>query len=278
MISIIISSYDSENFDTIRNNISATCGVNYELIKVENPNLMGICEAYNKGAAQAQYDNLLFIHEDVIFHTNNWGQLLIHHLSNKNVGVLGIAGSSYVPKVPTGWYLINEEYNYKNYIQNNKQRTNQTIKTMNLLYAKVFALDGVFLAVKKSVYEEFLFGEDVKGFHGYDLDFSLRVATKYDNYVLGDIIIEHFSLGNPDKTWFDNNIQIRKKINHRFHENFDETLETTMFHHFLRNYFSYYKCTLKSIFFTLRFLPKKISFKNKYDILKGYLYYFFKMR
>lgn len=278
MLSIIIASYQPHYYKALENNVANTIGIPYEILKVDNPGKMGICEAYNKGASQAQYDYLLFVHEDIIFHTNNWGQLLINHLSKENTGVVGLAGSNYVPKAPIGWFIFDEKYNFKNYIQNNKEKTNPEPKLMTRSFAKVFGLDGVFLAVKKSVYHEFLFDESVKGFHGYDLDFSLRVATKYDNYVLGDIIIEHFSLGNPDKTWFDNNIQIRKKINHHFHENFDETLETTMFHHFLRNYFSYYTCNLKSIFFTLSFFPKKVSLKNKYQIMRGYLFYFFKNR
>lgn len=276
MLSIIISSYQPQFYSALEKNIAETIGIPYEIIKIDNPNLMGICEAYNKGASLSKYDYLLFVHEDVIFHTKEWGQKLINHLKLENVGVVGVAGSNYVPKAPCGWFIFDEIYNFKNYIQNNKERTRRTIKQMLIPYAKVFAVDGVFMAVTKFVYNEFLFDVKVKGFHGYDTDFSLRVATRYHNYVINDVLIEHFSEGDSNKLWFDNNIQIREKIMHRYQENFDEKVESILFHAFLRRYFSYYNCNLKNIFFTFRFFPHQLTWYNKFLIFKGYMYYFFK--
>lgn len=272
MLSIIISSYNKSNFENIQNNIAETCGIDYELIKIDNPNLMGICEAYNKGATKAQYHYLLFIHEDIIFHTQNWGELLIKHLEKENTGVLGIAGSNYVPKAPTGWYLFDNTYNFSNCIQNNKEKSNPRL--IHVLNSKVniFSVDGVFLAVKKNVYNEFPFNENIKGFHGYDLDFSLRVATKYKNYVIHDILLEHFSEGNPDKIWFENNILIRKKIKYKFNKIFDEKLETDSFHIFLNGYFSHNRFIFKNVISTLCFLPSQLKLSSYFFIIKHYLY------
>ena len=50
MLSIIISSYQPQNFSAIEKNIAETCGILYEIIKVDNKNLMGKCAAYNIGA------------------------------------------------------------------------------------------------------------------------------------------------------------------------------------------------------------------------------------
>ncbi|HBR11511.1 MAG TPA: hypothetical protein DD740_04740 [Chryseobacterium sp.] len=73
MLSIIISSYQPDYFAALEKNIAETCGIPYEIVKIDNPGVMGICEAYNKGAALAQYENLLFLHEDVEFETKDWG-------------------------------------------------------------------------------------------------------------------------------------------------------------------------------------------------------------
>ena len=207
MISIIISSYQDKFYSALEKNIAETIGIPYEIIKIVNPNLMGICEAYNKGASLSKYDYLLFVHEDVLFHTNNWGQILIDHLEIENTGVVGVAGSGYVPKAPISWNVPDINYVYLNLIQNTKRKNNSKLYSNISESTKAFALDGVFLAVKKTVYEEFLFDEIVKGFHGYDTDFSLRVATKYDNYVISNILIEHFSKGNPDVFFFKNNVR-----------------------------------------------------------------------
>lgn len=88
MLSIIVSSYQKDNFSNFTKNISETIGIgfNYEIIAIENPGLMGICEAYNKGAKKSVYSNLLFIREDVLFTTQNWGELLMRHLEQPNCG------------------------------------------------------------------------------------------------------------------------------------------------------------------------------------------------
>lgn len=276
MLSIIISSYQPQFYSALEKNIAETIGIPYEIIKIDNPNLMGICEAYNKGASLSKYDYLLFVHEDVIFHTNNWGQILIDHLEIENTGVVGVAGSNYVPKTPYGWFVFDEKYNFKNYIQNNKEKSNPELKLITQSFAEVFALDGVFMAVKKSIFQEFLFDEEVKGFHGYDTDFSLRVATKYHNYVINNVLIEHFSFGYQDKVWIDNHMHIREKNRNEFNFIYDKDLEINMFYAFLKKYYQYYKFNFKNIKKTLEFCPPKTNLKNKLLIFNEYINYLLK--
>ncbi len=272
IISIIISSYQPNYFLALEKNIAETIGIPYEIIKIDNPNTMGICEAYNKGASKAQFENLLFIHEDILFQTKYWGELLINYLNKKNTGVVGLAGSKYVPSAPASWSISNDRYTYCNV--NSKKTAHEKLKS----YQKVFALDGVFLAVKKSVYQEFTFDENIEGFHGYDTDFSLRVATQYHNYVIGNIFIEHFSKGILDKKWIDNNIQIRKKIKYNFNDIYDEDLELRVFYSFLKKYFQYYRFNLVNLRKTLFFLPSKISLKNICLIFNEYIHYAFRRK
>ena len=273
MISIIISSYQDDFYAFLEKNITETIGISYEIIKIHNPGLIGICEAYNNGASRAKYDNLLFIHEDILFLNHNWGELLVNHLNRKSTGVIGLAGSNYVPVAPCAWSLSDSKYTFGNV--NNKERLRGEKQKIVRSAQRVFGLDGVFLAARKPVYNEFRFDEDIKGFHGYDTDFSLRVATKYNNYVIWDVFIKHFSKGNPDKIYLDNHMLIRRKISQRFNKIFDEELEINMFRYFLSNYFSYYKCSIKNIQVTLKFFPRKISLTKRYPILKAYLIYFY---
>ena len=56
MLSIIISSYQDKFYSALEQNIAETIGIPHEIIKIDNPNLMGICEAYNKGALLSKYD------------------------------------------------------------------------------------------------------------------------------------------------------------------------------------------------------------------------------
>ncbi|NIF05483.1 hypothetical protein F3J23_08520 [Chryseobacterium sp. Tr-659] len=274
MVSIIISSYLPKYFSALEKNIAETIGVPYEIIKVDNPGLMGICEAYNKGAQKAQFDYLLFIHEDILFKTENWGPQLISHLDKENTGIVGVAGSSYVPSAPSSW-TVSEKYNVVNILQGDKNSTESVpIHTTKRNREKVFAVDGVFMAIKKVNYLLFKFNESIlKGFHGYDLDLSLRVSKKFQNYVIDDILIEHFSKGNPDKVWLDNNILVKQNIDSGFQQKNDSETEKKAFLGFLYNYFKYYPVNKKSIALTLKFYPKKLNFNDHLAIIKKYFQY-----
>jgi hypothetical protein len=274
MISIIISSYLPHYFSALEKNIAETIGVPYEIIKIDNPGLMGITEAYNKGAKKAQFDNLVFMHEDILFKTENWGNKLISHLDKENTGVIGFAGSSYVPVAPSSW-TVAEKYNFVNILQGNKQNDEFVhIHSTKGNRMKVFAVDGVFLAIKKETYSNIKFNEELKGFHGYDLDLSLRVAQKFQNYVVDDILIQHFSSGNRDKDWLDANIKIKEKTGSNFfHEKNSET-EKNIFLSFLYRYFMYYPVNSKNILFTAKFFPfKHLTFQDKVVVLKKYFNY-----
>ena len=274
MISIIISSYQPEYFAALEKNIAATVGVPYEIIKIDNPGLMGICSAYNTGAKQAKFENLLFIHEDILFHTQNWGEKLINHLEDPETGIIGLAGSDYVPVAPSGWFV--KGHSYIHLLQNNKSHTQpELINATTQNKQSVFALDGVFLAMKKEKFEDFRFDEKIAGFHAYDLDISLRFAKKYQNYVIGDILIEHFSNGNPDKAFFEENILVRKKYGSDFQLIQDREIEMLCFKEFLYHYYRYLGISVMNTWRTLRFIPTgRINFNDYITLLKTYYRYF----
>lgn len=277
MLSIIISSYQKQYYDNLVINIAETIGDNfvYEIIQIWNPNLMGITKAYNIGAKKAKFQNLLFVHEDVVFQTKDWGEKILLHINKKKTGIVGVAGSSYVPIAPSSWTVANR-YNYFNLHQGNKLNQ-EAVLLQNVPFHRneVFAVDGVFMAVRKTIYAEFKFDEkNLTGFHAYDLDLSLRVSKKYQNYVIDNIMIQHFSEGNLDKIWFDNTIKVRQKIGSSFPQKIDNNVEKEVFIGFINNYFKWHKVNLKTIIFTLRFYPiKRINFNDHFRILKKYYHY-----
>jgi hypothetical protein len=221
MISIIVSTYQTGLFNNLKNNIKKTIGVPFEIIAIENDGKYGICEVYNVGAKQSQYDILCFVHEDVLFHTENWGQKLISHFeSNKGLGVVGLAGSVIKCSGLSSWWLnkiadfepkrcnIFQHYKYKD-----RPSTHVYANPENEKISSVVCLDGVFIASVRKVWEEVKFDTSIKGFHAYDLDFSLRASLKYKVAVVFDIELEHFSEGNIGSNWVVENYQIHRKLN-----------------------------------------------------------------
>lgn len=278
MLSIIISSYQKKYYDQLVKNIRETIGdgFEYEVLPIWNPNLMSITQAYNLGAQKARYDYFLFIHEDVIFYTKNWGEKLIKHLSVSDTGVIGIAGSNYVPKAPSGWFVGDNETAYI-YIMGTPTANSKEVRLKNSCpdYRNpAYGIDGVFMAVTRKVFLEYRFNENLKGFHSYDIDFSLRVARRYTNYVINDILIEHFSFGKPDEKWLENNIEVRKNIKNSFPQTNNPTIEKNVYLNFIDSYFKYHSIHLKEIKNILQFYPLwRLRLKDHIPVLKKIIQY-----
>lgn len=268
MLSIIISSYQPHYYTVLEKNIAATCGVEYELIKIDNPGLMGLCQAYNKGAEKAKYEFLLFLHEDISISTMNWGALLISNLSESETGIIGVAGGTYVPVAPYGWFTTMNNARIS-IIQHKRDGTKIVEKTFETKKEKVIAVDGVFLSIKKSVFNKFKFDENLKGYHGYDTELSLHISSQYQNYVTSEILIEHFSQGNPDENWLKSNIYIRKKLGSNFNSIINRDLEYQMYERFVRDYFRSYPKNFLTVIKVLKFFPFfKIGLRKYVPLLK----------
>jgi len=218
MITIIIASANAELLKNVTENISKTIGVSYEILSFANENgQYGICEIYNKGIKAAKYDVLCFMHEDIDIKTENWGQLVLDCFDgNFDLGLIGIAGSSYKAAFPSTWYSWVDKANRYNIIQRFKHSVVETRldyhNPLNEKLALVTAVDGVWFCVPRSVTVDIKFDEQLlKGFHGYDLDISLSIGKKWDVAVTFDILIEHFSEGNYDRAWIEHMLLIHKK-------------------------------------------------------------------
>ncbi|AZI21186.1 glycosyltransferase [Chryseobacterium taklimakanense] len=216
MLSIIISSYQPKYYFALEKNIAETVGVPYEIIKIENPGLMGIAEAYNKGAKKARFENLLFLHEDVRFDSLNWGNILVDkYFQLPNVGILGLAGDKVKFHLPYGFSsgLMNSGYMFVKHREGDEKHF--LIPETPL---KVKPMDGVFLAMKKNVWQDLKFDERLKGFHFYDLEITMRASEKYQNYLVHDIGFFHFSTGNFGTEW----VKACIKFNKRNYSSYDQ--------------------------------------------------------
>jgi glycosyltransferase involved in cell wall biosynthesis len=233
VVSIIISSYKPELFEQISQNIEQTIGLPFEIIQIWNPNKMGICEAYNKGAKLAKYEYLVFAHEDILFHNQNWGKELIKTFEiDHTIGLVGVIGSHYKASILSGWVSHKNNHssnlisNFDNRIFYDKVKfgtklTETTLYTydeilrlipVNIEYEEVVCLDGLFLATKRNVFNEFQFDESTfKNFHCYDIDYSLQVTQKYNAVVSYNIFISHFSSGSFNKQWIKDTFAFNKK-------------------------------------------------------------------
>ncbi|WP_073573655.1 glycosyltransferase [Algoriphagus zhangzhouensis] len=249
MISVIVCSIDDFWFEKFSKSLKETIGIEYQLIKIDNKKeKLSITKAYNKGASEAIYDILIFVHEDVVFHSQNWGVFLHGYFDNlKNPGVLGVVGSSYLPISPSDWWISDQSFIFSNYISNSKEFAgivgSPQIKGAQVP-SKVYVLDGMFLAIKKEAFEGFRFDDGLEGFHGYDTDICLQVSRKFQNYFIPNIQIEHFSKGKANLVWLLNTEKAKRKILSKINrikkeEGFSNKIELKAFHLFLGQLYKY---------------------------------------
>ncbi|MDD3490824.1 MAG: glycosyltransferase [Paludibacter sp.] len=215
MLSVIICSKNRMLAPDFVKNIANTIGSEYELVHIDNSDTKySIYKAYNEGVKLCKYDNLCFLHEDVHFHSKDWGKKIIEHLQTPNVGICGVAGRDFVSKVPAAW---NKKLSGVNIIQSDKLGIRRTRRKLipgdykNPL-REVITLDGVIMCCRKDIFEKISFDESIGGFHGYDFDICIQSAVHgYQNYVMYDIVMEHFSRGNPNADYYRALIKVFRK-------------------------------------------------------------------
>jgi len=215
MVSVIICSRNPRSLDALKINIHETIGTKYELIIIDNSeNHYSIFSAYNKGMEMSRYPYLCFIHEDILFHSGNWGKAVSKHLEDPSCGLIGVCGGFLLPRIPSSWSF----YYFTEYILQSDNRHSKPVYKNTAVYNKdhekpVIALDGVFLGIRKELFEKIRFDDThYKGFHFYDTDICLQAYFQgFENRAVNDILIEHFSKGFQGRQWVENSLTYWKK-------------------------------------------------------------------
>jgi glycosyltransferase involved in cell wall biosynthesis len=213
MISIIICSRKNAIPHTLSANIKDTVGCEFELIIIDNSeNKYSIFEAYNLGIEKSSGKYLCFIHDDILFHTKDWGNILEDiFVSNKDYGLIGVAGSNLKTRTPSGWWDCQDKHKSINIVQHypNGKVVKEQSGFENSVLNEAAIVDGVFLALRKEM--NIFFDQKLEGFHNYDLNISIE--TKKNNFKIGvtnQILIEHFSIGSLNNEWLNSIISVHK--------------------------------------------------------------------
>ncbi len=200
MFSILICSINVSYLEKLKINIQETIGNEYELLVWDNlANTKPISEVYNLLAEQARYPYYCFIHEDIQFQTENWSaNLLSAFENNTETGFIGIAGSKYKSRTPSGWSTGLLDLDYCNIFHKNKNGKVDHLynNPRQAVIEPVVNIDGVFIVMRKEVWKSSRFNENLlRGFHLYDIDISFQATKKWRIFVIFNIDILHFTEG-----------------------------------------------------------------------------------
>lgn len=215
MISIVLCVTKPEMAAQLEQNIAQTIGItDFEVVPIDNRTAgYSLCEAYNKGAEQARGDRLLFLHQDVQFLGSGWGAVLEQKLSDPRCGVIGLAGATIKTRALSSWSTARSfarinisERGPQGEVRSDLHNPHQEA------FARVVVLDGVFLAMRRDLFDALATpekggafdGQTLRHFHLYDLDISVQAHTAgYQNWVCYGVQLLHYSRGSFDERWYE---------------------------------------------------------------------------
>ena len=210
MISIIRCNKKATLNPDLDKNIRDTIGVEYEIISIDNSRgQFSIFQAYNEGVARAKGDILCFMHDDILFRSNDWGKVVVESFSsNPNMGALGVAGGHFMPDCPCSWSTCKTTSYHVWQTNRDGSATEYGCNdyTNGKRLVEVVCLDGLFMCIRRSLFDTIRFDDNTfSGFHCYDSDICMQVLSMgYSVNVTFDIDIEHRSNGACNQQYYDN--------------------------------------------------------------------------
>lgn len=198
------------------NMLTKTSGVSKpEVIPIENNGQYSLTEVYNKILKQSTNDIVVLCHDDIYFDSKNWGQKIFNHFKrNKDYGIIGVAGATFLPKTAKWWGDMSKMRGIVNHEHEGKKWESKYSASKGNELDDVVLVDGVFIAINKNKIKN-NFNENINGFHFYDIDFSYRnFINDVKIGVMYDVRITHKSLGATNDEWEKNRESFSKE-----HEN-----------------------------------------------------------
>lgn len=193
-----------EKEDFIKN-VHSTCGVEHDLIFINNSEGKSLTSIYFENINKCQTDIIVFIHDDIEFMQNGWGLELVKLFeNNKEYGIIGIAGCSDFDNNACWWNSKNR-YGQVAHKKDGMVWLSEFSPILSTDLEEVCVIDGLFMAIERTRITR-NFDTDFIGFNHYDTSFCL------DNYldeeckigVTTNIKVMHNSIGEVKLEWFKN--------------------------------------------------------------------------
>jgi GT2 family glycosyltransferase len=202
MISIIFCSIDPFRTESIERHYRLLLGnESHEIIAIRDAR--SLAEGYNRGLKQAVGEIVIFSHDDIEFlDPAAWLLRLKAHLDLFDL--VGLAGTTRL--ISGAWSRAGPPYTFGQVGELDGHVAPFRVLICAVpapIVSGIQALDGLFLAARRSVVERVRFDEEMfDGFHCYDVDFSFSAyLAGFRVAVAADLPVLHASQGNFDQKW-----------------------------------------------------------------------------
>lgn len=175
-----------------------------QILIYENDGVSSLAQVYNDGIKDSQYDDVVFMHDDLTIETVNVTKKITRLFDNNpEFGIIGIAGTNNL--ISGMWWQDRASmFGQVKHEHLGKIHRNCYSGLLGEDLKEVVAVDGLFFAVRKSRIK-IGFDEDFPGFHFYDIPFCVL------NYLAGvkigvttKITVVHKSIGMVNEQWKQN--------------------------------------------------------------------------
>lgn len=185
--------------------LTKTCGLkNVEVIQKVNNGEKSLSKVYNEILDESTNDIIIFCHDDLEFDTLNWGKRILKHFEKSDFGILGVAGTTEMPQNGMWWHDKRKMIGIVNHKHNGKKWESKYSKSWGDDINECCLVDGLFIAVDRTKLKE-RFDENVKGFHFYDVYFSIKnFINDVKIGVIYNVRITHLSIGQTNESWEEN--------------------------------------------------------------------------
>ena len=175
-----------------------------EVIEKINNGEKSLSEVYNEIISESKTDMVVLCHDDIYFDTSSWYYKLKSHFENSDYGILGVAGTTEMPKSGQWWEVRRKMIGIVNHESGGKKWTSKYSEDSGKSIRETVIVDGVFIALSKSRIKH-NFDEEFTGFHFYDIGFCFKNQIEGVKIgVISNIRITHKSIGQTNKQWEEN--------------------------------------------------------------------------
>lgn len=213
-ISFVICSIDNTKYNHVSARLDAICTAPHEIIRIDDA--QSLSEGYTRGIAKARFDTVVLCHDDIDLLCDTALADILHDALHQ-FDVVGVAG----PRVlKSAFWLNGGPGNTVGLVIHGPVGKPDAPFVINYYDGSdaprlpVQALDGVFIAAKKRVFDRVAFDADLfDGFHLYDIDFSYRCHLAGLHVgVAKDLALVHASPGNFGEAWLRYEKRFREKF------------------------------------------------------------------
>jgi tetratricopeptide (TPR) repeat protein len=200
LLSFVIPSIDPTKFASVRASIAARFAeVRHEIVGIHDGRSMA--EALNRGGDRARGEWLVFCHDDISFVAADFAARLKACLEHHDL--VGVAGTTRIAGPSITWAGAPHVHGWITHVRPDGVLRPSIAGARTGVITGAEGLDGVFLAMRRATFERVRFdAATFDGWHGYDLDFSLRAARAGLSCAIAtDLTLTHASYGSFDQAY-----------------------------------------------------------------------------